>query len=174
MDAPRRRRAGTVAIVALTLLIGASGGATAAKLITGKDIKDASLTGKDIKDASLTGKDVKNGSLSPKDVSGALLTGVEVVVASYPAVFIVNSGGQRGLSEAQTATCPAGMRVIGGGFDLGTDASENGVHRQVTASASEPTADGKGWSVQLFNNGTASFQDVSIDLEVTAVCVSLS
>jgi autotransporter adhesin len=51
------------ALLAAVLLLVTPLGAQAAKLITGKQIKDSSLTGKDVKDNSLTGKDVAEGTL---------------------------------------------------------------------------------------------------------------
>lgn len=52
-----------VAFLAAVLLLATPLGAQAAKLITGKQIKDSSLTGKDVKDNSLAGKDINEGSL---------------------------------------------------------------------------------------------------------------
>lgn len=51
------------AALAAVLLLVTPLGAQAAKLITGKQVKDSSLTGKDVKDNSLTGKDVAEGTL---------------------------------------------------------------------------------------------------------------
>lgn len=51
---------------------------TAARLITGKDVKDSSLTGKDVKNGSLSGADVKDGSLTGTDVANSSLTGADV------------------------------------------------------------------------------------------------
>jgi hypothetical protein len=201
MDTRARGRLGTIAAVLLVALLAVGGTATAAKLITGKDVKDASLTGTDVKNSSLTGTDVKNssltggdvkdGSLSPADFSGSVqgpagpagapgapgakgdpgTSALEVVSESFNEVFIVNSGGQRGLSEVKSAACPAGKKAISGGYDLGTDATQNGQARQVTVSASGPATGGTGWSVQLFNNSTSI--DTSIDLKVTAVCATV-
>jgi len=66
-------------LAAVLLVAGLAGGASAAKLITGKQIKNNSVTGqdlknntvttKDIKNKSLTGADVKDGSIGPKDLS---------------------------------------------------------------------------------------------------------
>ena len=58
-----------LAVIAIVLTLG--GTATAAKLITGKQVKNSSLTGADVKNASLTGRDVKNGSIGPSDLSSA-------------------------------------------------------------------------------------------------------
>ncbi len=100
------------------------------------------------------------------------VSGYEVVSNTFSEVFIVNSGGQRGLSEVKTVTCPGGKRVIGGGTDLGTNESQNGQQRQVTVSFSGPNGNGTGWSAQLFNNSTSI--DTSIDLRVYAICAKVS
>jgi hypothetical protein len=79
----RHKHISTAALVVAMLALVASlgGGSFAAKLITGKDIKNGSITGKDIKKKSLTGKQVKDKSLTGKDVkdgsigAGDLATG---------------------------------------------------------------------------------------------------
>lgn len=61
------------ALVATTLV--ASGGASvAAKLITGKDIKNGTIASVDVKNGALTGGDVKNGSITGNDVANGSLT----------------------------------------------------------------------------------------------------
>ena len=59
-----------VALLALGLLTG--GTATAAKLITGKSVKNGSLTGADLKNGSVASADLKNGSIRPADLSSTL------------------------------------------------------------------------------------------------------
>ena len=59
-------------------LVFASGAATGAKLLTGKDIKDKSITTKDIKNNNLQGKDIKDGSVSTKDVKNNNLQGGDI------------------------------------------------------------------------------------------------
>ena len=75
-----------------------------------------------------------------------------MVSQTFKEVYIENSGGMRGLSEVKTVPCPAGKRAIGGGSNLGTNATQNGQQRSVSVSLSGPNGDGTGWSVQLFNN----------------------
>ncbi len=99
------------------------------------------------------------------------LSGYEVVSQTFKEVFIVNSGGQRGLSEVKTVSCPSGKQAIGGGSDLGTNESQNGQQRQVIVSLNGPDGAGSGWSVQLFNNSTSI--DTSIDLRVYAICATV-
>ena len=53
----------TLVFAVVALVIGVSSGAVAAKLITGKDIKDGSLTTKDIKNGTLTTQDIKKASV---------------------------------------------------------------------------------------------------------------
>ncbi len=144
---------------------------------------------KKIKDATITGTKIKDGSLSPSDFSGSVVgpqgpqgpqglqgppgapgvSGYELASETYQNVFVINSGGQRGLSDVKTVLCPTGKTVVTGGFDLGTDDTQNGVQRFVQISSSQPNANATGWSVQLFNNSNSV--DVSIDLKVTAVCM---
>jgi hypothetical protein len=111
------------------------------------------------------------GEAGPKGATGANgVSGYEVVNQTFKEVFIQNSGGFRGLSEVKTVACPAGKRAIGGGSNLGTNATQNGQQRQVTVSLSAPNGGGTAWSVQLFNNSTTI--DTSIDLQVYAICAS--
>jgi hypothetical protein len=100
------------------------------------------------------------------------VSGYEVVSQTFKEVFIENSGGQRGLSEVKTVSCPAGKRAIGGGTDLGTNATQNGQQRSVSVSLSAPNGTGTGWSVQLFNN-EVSGTGTSIDLRVYAICANV-
>jgi hypothetical protein len=77
----RIRRHGTFAnVVACACLFVVLGGdavakqatSAAAKLITGKQVKNRSLTAADVKKASLTGAEVKDGSLTPADFKGSV------------------------------------------------------------------------------------------------------
>lgn len=115
------------------------------------------------------------GETGPRGPAGpagpAGLSGYEVVSQTFKEVFIENSGGMRGLSAIQTVSCPAGKRVIGGGTNLGTNATQNGQQRSVSVSLSGPNGTGTGWSAQLFNNETTG-GGTSIDLQVYAICAT--
>jgi hypothetical protein len=66
--------ANVVSVLALFVALG--GTATAAVLITGKNVKDGTLTGKDIKNNSVASADVKDRSLLAKDFKpGQLVSG---------------------------------------------------------------------------------------------------
>lgn len=59
-----------VAVAALFVALG--GTATAALVITGKNVRNGSLSGADIKNGTIKGGDVKNNSLSSADIKGRL------------------------------------------------------------------------------------------------------
>lgn len=112
----------------------------------------------------------QRGEAGPKGATGANgVSGYEIVNQTFKEVFIENSGGMRGLSEVKTVACPAGKRAIGGGSNLGTNATQNGQQRSVSVSLSAPNGAGTAWSVQLFNEEVTG-TGTSIDLQVYAIC----
>lgn len=164
-----------IPVLAATLVVAV--GITAVSIAASNDT--ATTSAKKVKvncPAAVKGKTVTckiKGKLpaGPTGASGAPgVSGYEIVSQTFASVFVVNSGGQRGLSEVKTVSCPAGKKAIGGGADLGTNATQNGNQRQMILSASMPTAAGDGWSVQLFNNSTSI--DNSLDVKVYAVCTT--
>ena len=67
-------------VAGLMLVVSFAGGATAAKLITGQQIKDNTITSRDIQDKAVTTRDVKNRTLKVRDFKAstrARLTGPE-------------------------------------------------------------------------------------------------
>ncbi len=62
-----------------------------------------------------------------------------------------------GISTLVSASCPAGQRVIGGGWDSG--------NRFVVVTASAPSLDGSGWGA-VFSTG------VTTQVTVQAICVA--
>jgi hypothetical protein len=115
----------------------------------------------------------QKGEKGDKGATGtAGVSAYEVVNQTFKEVFIENSGGMRGLSEVKTVSCPGSKRAIGGGTDLGTNATQNGQQRSVSVSLSGPNGTGTGWSVQLFNNETIG-GGTSIDLRVYAICANV-
>lgn len=116
----------------------------------------------------------QKGEKGDKGATGAPgISGYEVVNQTFEGVFIENSGGMRGLSEVKTVACPTGKRAIGGGTNLGTNATQNGQQRSVSVSMSAPNGTGTGWSAQLFNN-EATGGGTSIDLRVYAICANVN
>jgi hypothetical protein len=86
-----------LAAVAVTLLVAAATSATAATLITGKQIRNGSITGKDVKNRSLTQSDVRFSR-------GNVIT----VTAQVPAGDI----------QIISADCDPGHTVISGGWSM--------------------------------------------------------
>jgi len=115
MTSTTRRALPAVLLTAIVLAVAFAGGATAAKLITGKNIKNNTVTTQDIKNKSLKGSDVKDGSLAEADLNGAVkgklnaprVKGYEVVEATE----LVESDGETTVYVA----CTAGKVAVGGG-----------------------------------------------------------
>ncbi len=70
------RLAPALLLAVAVLLVAVAGTATAAKLITGKDVKNGTLTGLDVKNGSLGSADVKDGSLTRADLRAQSRTSV--------------------------------------------------------------------------------------------------
>lgn len=114
----------------------------------------------------------QRGARGDKGAAGpAGVSGYETVSQTFKEVAVPQSETGRGLSAVETVNCPGNKRVIGGGSDLGANPAQSSRQRLVAVSMNAPNGTGKGWSVQLFNNSNA---DTSIDLQVYAVCASVS
>jgi hypothetical protein len=87
----------------LALFIALGGSATAAFVITGRDIKDGSIRGVDIRDSSLRGKDLKNNSLTGADIANGSLRLGDFKPGDAPA-------GPQGAQGAQGAPGPQGSQ----------------------------------------------------------------
>jgi hypothetical protein len=134
-----------ISLVALFVSIGGIG--YAATTITGKNVKNGSLTGKDVKNSSLTGSDVKNSSLTGKDIKNNSLTGSDVKeskLGKVPSAGTADTAGSARISQVKTvtvtgtatgtttgdglftatATCPAGLNVVGGGSQVSDPTTE--------------------------------------------------
>lgn len=61
---PLPRSTPAVALLAVALLVSASGGAVAGSLLTGKNIKDGSLTTKDVRDGTLRTADLSDAAIA--------------------------------------------------------------------------------------------------------------
>jgi hypothetical protein len=105
-----------VSIVAL--VVACAGTATAAVLITGKQVKNSSLAGIDVKNSSLTGIDIKNGSLKGLDLVDGTVTGKQIkgntVTADKLAPAVRNTLKGEGLT-AQEAVRRAGPENVAAG-----------------------------------------------------------
>lgn len=93
-----------VAVVAL--VVACAGSATAATLITGKQIKNSSITGKDVKNKSITGKDIK-GRLAGR-------TGSQGAQGAQGATGSQGATGAQGATGSQGPTGAAGSALAFG------------------------------------------------------------
>ena len=111
--APRPRRTfreraanAPMAVAIVAVLLSLSGSAVAAKVITGKQIKDASITGKDVKDRSLSGADFKGSVQGPQGPRGPQgPAGPAGTAGAY--AHVTFQGGQLGLDEARSKNIAA-------------------------------------------------------------------
>lgn len=170
MSSTKTRR-NTLAVPALflalaVLIVGVAGTATAAKLITGKQIKDNTVTTKDI----------KNGTLKPKDMNKTVkaklnapsVKGYQVVTATE----LVESAGQHTVYVA----CPVGKVVMSGGGQFANTETDT----QIISSAPQTVIRGDsllfddpqpgladGWKLEAKHNGLDPQ-----NLTAYAICVS--
>ena len=101
-------------LAALLLVAGLAGGATAAKLITGKQIKNSTIRSVDVKNGSLTGADVRAGSLGADRLAPAARNEVRVHDANDLNLPTCTDTGLGNCSPtASTALAPGTWLVVG-------------------------------------------------------------
>ncbi len=139
-----RRGIPTIVIAGVLVVASATSGATAALVITGKQIKDNTVTTKDIKNGTLSTKDMSSSTLSslkgatgPAGAPGAPgaagapgISGYQIVTQS--AYVAPNDGG------AVVAFCPAGKKVLSAAGELSN--SFDGTAIDLDLSATKATA----------------------------------
>jgi hypothetical protein len=176
-----------VAILAVVLACG--GSATAARLITGKQIKNNSVTSSDVRNNSLRSKDVRNRSLLAKDFKrGQLPRGAQgpqglrgstgatgprgpagFGVLEYPFDFVQNV--PTGTQDLLLAQCPAGTFPTGGDAGANASAVPNGDEPSViTQQAIAFDAAGPFGYYADYDNETGHDVDVFVD----AACANAS
>jgi len=130
-----RRLVGWIFVAAIGLFVVSGGPATAAKLFTGKDIKDGSVA---LKDLSKRTKKVL------KATPGLTVTQVE-----GNTVQLCGGGPPGSCAGSSAAQCPDGMVVTGGGWD--TNGGSDDVAVLNNAAGNFSTA----WAVVMANNGSS-------------------
>ena len=138
-------------VVAAALLTMTPVVAQAAKLITGKDIKDSSVTGKDIKDSSLSGSDVKDSTVTGNDVKASSLNGTDLADGSVAGADIADGG----VAGADIADGGVAGADIADGSVKGADVDESTLGAVPTANALAPLASGQTQS-GTFGMGSAT------------------
>ena len=183
---PARGRPSAALIVAVVaLVLACAGSATAARLITGRQIKDSSITTKDVKNGSLLKRDFgaaqlprgpqgtrgAEGPAGPRGpAGGAGRNGSNGFgVLRYPSNGFVLSNGQ---SDFVQVPCPAGTYPTGGDAWAVDQATQLTFHPEVIT--------GQGFTSTAAGVGTgwfANVDDVSsgdVDVFVDAICANAS
>ena len=150
-----------VLFLSAVALVAFAGVAYAAGTITGKSIKDNTITGKDIKNKSLSKSDFRGsvrgprGATGPQGAAGPAGPAGPTVVGQITQVDVTFQTGPGAINSA-SAVCPAGQRIISGGYF--TDAGFAFIDK---------TYDRVSWSVGIDNSDSMS---VTSDTTITASC----
>jgi hypothetical protein len=168
----QRRPSGSTVLALLALFVAVGGTATAATVITGKQIRNNSVTGADIRNSSLGNADVRNGSLLARDFRrGQLPRGARGFTGATGAAGARGAAGVNGFgrleypisapvtvtpgqSEEIVVGCAPGTFPTGGdGFAI--DANENLVEGAVVEEGLRLDQDGApaGWGATVHNSG---------------------
>ncbi len=165
---PRSSRRVLLLVAAMAVLIGFASSATAAVIVTGKQIKDNTITSKDLRDGDLKGADFTNESLTQADFSSVVAGPVgpdgDRGAAGAPGTAGLSYQIERldipkNTTRSWAANCPAGTRVISGG---GSNADVG----ELTESA--PLDAGAGWLVGVRNKTNKTISGYAWALCVTA------
>ena len=167
-----------VAIAAVVLA--SAGSATAARLITGKQIKNGSITSTDVKNGSLVRGDFKSGKLpsgprgaqgapgprGPQGARGAAGTN-GFGVLRYPAVSQTFTNGQADMVQVE---CPAGTYPTGGAAWAADSATLVTDHPEVITSSGLLYDDNDVGGGYFANVNDVSSGSVAVNVEV--VCAN--
>jgi hypothetical protein len=153
----------TIAVLGLVLALGIGGTATAAKLITSKDIKNGTIKTADLSKSAkrslkgnsglrgATGAQGPQGAQGAQGPAGPSVVGQSVVVSSPQVLF----GDE--IVQMAVAFCPPGHRVVSGG---GASISDEQI------AVTRPTDDRSGWGVI----GVDLYEGASDYVQATAIC----
>jgi len=176
-----RARGGTrhgrtaVVVGVVGLVLGATGGAHAATLVTGKQIKDGTVTGADVRNGTIAGPDVADGSITPDDFAGPAIgrdgPRGEQGPTGAPGLRVVTFAGSPTYEPAPgeivtaIAVCPEGLVAMGGGAR-----THVGNRLQVLESAplSVDPSERRAWITRVRNNTT-----IKVYTHTFAVCVEV-
>jgi hypothetical protein len=174
----RRQRPASLLVAVLAVVLALGGTAAAAKMITGKKIKDESVTGKDIKDESLTADDFSGSVQGPQGPAGP--QGPQGIAGPADVHYVRSplfAAAPQATSQIGSANCPADESVVGGGVLPGGDRTmsvnasfpgDNPLGDDSIPSDADTIPDDR-WSVYVNNTATSSDE-----FRVYAICVAAS
>jgi hypothetical protein len=134
-----------------------------ANAVSGKQIQSGAVSEKQIKAGSISGAKIKSGSLTATQINQTTLTGISAAnihTVQYVGVS-VGLAKESPTGTSGTASCPSGMKVIGGGATTSND-------NYASIFESAPTSDRNGW----YANGYAAV--AGINMTVTAICTAVA
>jgi hypothetical protein len=135
--------------------------------VTGGKIKAGSVGASQIQSGSITGTQVKSGSLGATQINQTTLTGISAANI-HTVQYVTSTVGITPETETSTppptsatATCPTGMKVIGGGAAV-SNPKFGGSYE------STPTGERNGWTALGY-----AFEP-NVSLIVTAICTPVA
>jgi hypothetical protein len=135
-----------------------------ANAVNGKQVKAGAITAGKIQGGTITGTQIKSGSLGAAQINQTTLTGISA--ANIDTVQYVNSTvtlvPKSATGTSTTASCPSGMKVVGGGAALSS--KEFG-----SVLESSPNSERSGW----YANGFLG-SNQSVTMYVTAICTAVA
>lgn len=160
------------------LLVAMAGTATAAKLLTGKDIKNNSLSGADLKNNGVKGKDIRDGNVTEVDLNSAVKSKLNApAVSGYEVRKVTETVPTAGRTQL-FVSCTAGKVALTGGGEWETQEFDNVIQgslpqkvirgdAELFAPADPGFADG--WRIDGEHNGLDP-----ADLTAFVICVDPS
>lgn len=109
----RSRFSPSMVVAVTAVVLAASGSATAAQLIGGKDIRNSSVTGADIRSASIPGADLRNSTVTPGKLSATVRGQLARAGTPGPAGPAGPAGTQGPKGDTGPSTGPAGGDLTG-------------------------------------------------------------
>lgn len=132
--------------------------------VSAKQIRSGTITGAQIKAGSISGTQIQSGSLGATQINQTTLTGISAAnihTVQYVGTSVtLNPAAATGTSA--TATCPSGMKVIGGGATTSNS-------QEAFIIESGPNGERSGWVAA----GFGGFES-PVTMNVTAICTPVA
>ncbi|HEY2479543.1 MAG TPA: hypothetical protein VGI17_12545 [Solirubrobacterales bacterium] len=131
--------------------------------VSAKQIKANSITGAQVKAGSISGAQIQSGSLGATQINQASLTGISAAnihTVQYVSTTVALTPGTPG-GVSGTASCPSGMKVVGGGA-VTSNAKEAYINE------SGPNSERSGWFADGFGFETG------VNMIITAICTPVA
>jgi hypothetical protein len=101
-------------LAALVVVVSVAGSATAAKLVTGKQIKNGTITSVDVRNGTLSGADVRSGSIGRGDLAPTARTEVRASTGTDQNIDTCTDTSLEECSSLAATVLPVGTWVVSG------------------------------------------------------------